>query len=150
MTGLDRPTVLVVDDHRDNAEILRELLRSRAYPVLVASSGSEALAVFERERPSIVLLDVMMPGLGGWDVCRLMKSHPELGGSVRVIIVTGLDDWSDRQQALSAGADDYVEKPIDLSSLLSIVERNAAELRGVVPPRLGEPDGLAQAPGSAA
>jgi DNA-binding response OmpR family regulator len=85
-------------------------------------------------RPSIVLLDVMMPGRDGWEVCRLMKQHRELGRNVRIIMVTALDEWDDKRQALQTGADDYVEKPFDLSRLASAVERNAALLPTAIAP----------------
>jgi two-component system response regulator VicR len=118
----------VVDDNHDNTEIIRHYLEARGYPITVAHDGDEALAQFERIRPSLVLLDVMMPGRDGWDVCRLMKQHPTLGRHVRIIMVTALDEWDDKQQALQTGADDYVEKPFDLSRLAMTVERNVALL----------------------
>lgn len=122
------PTVLVVDDNFDNAEIMRQYLGAKGYPVSVAHSGEEALAVFETLRPAIVLLDVMMPGRNGWDVCRVMKQHPTLGKSVRVMMVTALGEWEDKTQALETGADDYVTKPVDLAQLAAKVERNVAVL----------------------
>src|SRR5262249_45017164 len=105
------PPILVVDDNRDNAEIIRQYLEIRGYPVTVAHNGDEALALFEKVRPALVLLDVMMPGRDGWEVCRVMKQHPTLGRAVRVIMVTALDEWQDKREALQIGADDYVEKP---------------------------------------
>jgi CheY-like chemotaxis protein len=122
------PTILVVDDNHDNTDIIQHYLEVRGYPITVAHNGDEALALFETVRPSIVLLDVMMPGRDGWEVCRLMKQHRELGRNVRIIMVTALDEWDDKRQALQTGADDYVEKPFDLSRLASAVERNAALL----------------------
>ena len=122
------PNVLVVDDNHDNADIIRQYLEAKGYPVTVAYNGEEALALFETARPSIVLLDVMMPGRDGWEVCRIMKQHPVLGRSVRVIMVTALDEWDDKRQALQTGADDYVAKPFDLAALAATVERNAALL----------------------
>jgi DNA-binding response OmpR family regulator len=78
-------------------------------------------------KPSLVLLDVMMPGMDGWQVCRQMKASP-MGRDIRVIMVTALQDWMDKRQAIETGADDYVEKPFELSKLVSVVERNAAQL----------------------
>jgi DNA-binding response OmpR family regulator len=118
------PPILVVDDNHDNAEIIRQYLEIRGYPVTVAYDGDEALALFETVRPAIVLLDVMMPGRDGWEVCRVMKQHPTLGRSVRVIMVTALDEWRDKREALQIGADDYVEKPFDLPTLAATVQRN--------------------------
>ena len=128
MTQPDRPPILVVDDNPDNVDIIREYLEVRGYPITVAHDGDEALALFERVRPRLVLLDVMMPGRDGWEVCRLIKQHPALGKSVRVIMVTALDEWDDKRQALETGADDYVEKPFDLGRLAATVERNVAML----------------------
>ena len=90
MTPADKPPILVVDDNPDNAEIIRQYLEIRGYPTTVAHSGDEALALFETIRPAVVLLDVMMPGRDGWEVCRVMKQHPTLGRSVRVVMVTAL------------------------------------------------------------
>jgi two-component system response regulator VicR len=125
------PPILVVDDNHDNAEIIRQYLEIRGYPITVAHSGDEALALFETVRPAVVLLDVMMPGRDGWEVCRAMKQHPTLGRTVRVIMVTALDEWQDKREALQIGADDYVEKPFDLPKLAATVQRNLAMQRAV-------------------
>ena len=125
------PPILVVDDNHDNAEIIRQYLEIRGYPITVAHSGEEALALFETVRPAVVLLDVMMPGKDGWDVCRVMKQHPTLGRAIRVIMVTALDEWQDKRQALQIGADDYVEKPFDLPTLAATIERNIAVQRAI-------------------
>ena len=125
------PPILVVDDNHDNAEIIRQYLETRGYPMTVAHSGDEALALFETIRPAVVLLDVMMPGRDGWEVCRMMKQHPELGRTVRVIMVTALDEWQDKREALQIGADDYVEKPFDLPTLAATEQRNLEMQRAV-------------------
>jgi CheY-like chemotaxis protein len=122
------PPILVVDDNHDNAEIIRQYLEVRGYPITVAHSGDEALAVFEQVKPALVLLDVMMPGRDGWETGRLMKQHPTLGRKVRIVMVTALDEWSDKREALQTGADDYVEKPFDLPKLATTVQRNLAML----------------------
>ena len=123
------PPILVVDDNHDYAEIIRQYLEIRGYPITVAHDGDEALAVYESVKPAVVLLDVMMPGRDGWEVCRIMKQHPVLGKSVRIIMVTALDAWTDKREALQRGADDYVEKPFDLPTLARTVQRNIAQLR---------------------
>jgi DNA-binding response OmpR family regulator len=82
-------------------------------------------------KPALVLLDVMMPGRDGWEVCRIMKAHPVLGKTVRIIMVTALDDWQDKREALQLGADDYVEKPFDLPTLVTTVQRNLAMRRAM-------------------
>lgn len=120
------PPILVVDDNRDNAEIIRQYLEVRGYPITVATNGDEAIAVYETVKPALVLLDVMMPGRDGWEVCRIMKQHPELGRTVRIIMVTALNELHDKREALQMGADDYVEKPFDLATLAATVQRNLA------------------------
>ncbi|HVE79067.1 MAG TPA: response regulator [Gemmatimonadaceae bacterium] len=135
MSEQSLPSILVVDDNQDNTEIVRQYLETKGYPVTAAHDGDEALAVFETLRPAIVLLDVMMPGRDGWEVCRIMKQHPELGRAVRVVMVTALDDLEDKREALQSGADDYLEKPFDLPQLLAAVQRNLAVLRRPADPR---------------
>jgi len=120
------PPILVVDDNLDNAEIIRSYLEIRGYPITVATNGEEALVLFETVRPALVLLDVMMPGRDGWEVCRIMKAHPELGKTVRIIMVTALNELEDKREALQTGADDYVAKPFDLATLAVTVQRNLA------------------------
>src|SRR6266567_6383565 len=124
MADTSHPPILVVDDNPDNAHIIRDCLEARGFPITVAYNGDDALKAFEEVKPSLVLLDVMMPGRDGWQVCREIKSHPTLGRNVRVVMVTALDDWVNKRQALQTGADDFVEKPFELAKLASTVERN--------------------------
>lgn len=119
-------TILVVDDNPDNVEILRAFLESRGYAVAQAPDGRTALARMEQVRPELVLLDVMMPGMDGWQVCRTIKSHPEFGGTTRVVMVTAKGAFEDKHEGLRSGADDYVVKPVDFKDLLGKVERNLA------------------------
>jgi len=128
MTDTSHPPILVVDDNPDNAHIIRDYLEARGFPITVAYNGDDALRAFEEVKPSLVLLDVMMPGRDGWQVCREIKSHPTLGRNVRVVMVTALDDWVNKRQALQTGADDFVEKPFELSKLAATVERNVKQL----------------------
>jgi len=119
-------TILVVDDNPDNVEILRAFLESRGYAVAQAPDGRTALAQMEQVRPELVLLDVMMPGMDGWQVCRTIKNHPEFGASTRVVMVTAKGAFEDKHEGLRSGADDYVVKPVDFKDLLDKVERNLA------------------------
>lgn len=128
MPEIAHPPILVVDDNADNAHIIRDYLEARGYPITVAYNGDDALKAFEQVKPALVLLDVMMPGRDGWQVCREMKQHPTLGRNVRVVMVTALDDWVNKRQALQTGADDFVEKPFELSKLVATVERNMKQL----------------------
>jgi len=123
-------TILVVDDNRDNIEILRAFLESRGYTVSEAPDGKTALARMEQVRPALVLLDVMMPGMDGWQVCRTIKNHPEFGGATRVVMVTAKGAFEDKYEGLRSGADDYVVKPVDFKDLLEKVERNLAARGG--------------------
>jgi CheY-like chemotaxis protein len=116
-------TILVVDDNLDNVEILRALLESRGYTVASASDGRSALAKIEEVQPDLVLLDVMMPGMDGWQVCRTIKNHPVFCNT-RVVMVTAKGDYEDKFEGMRAGADDYVVKPIDMQELTEKVERN--------------------------
>ena len=124
-----KSTILVVDDNRDNIEILRAFLESRGYVVAEAPDGKTALAKMDQVRPALVLLDVMMPGMDGWQVCRTIKNHPELGGT-KVVMVTAKGAFEDKFEGLRSGADDYVVKPVDFKDLLEKVERNLAARGG--------------------
>jgi DNA-binding response OmpR family regulator len=116
-------TILVVDDNRDNVEILRAFLESRGYRVASAVDGKSALAKLDEVQPNLVLLDVMMPGMDGWQVCRTIKNHPDYGGT-KVVMVTAKGDFEDKFDGMRSGADDYVVKPVDLGELEEKVKRN--------------------------
>jgi DNA-binding response OmpR family regulator len=123
------PNVLVVDDDADVRMLLTMYLALDGFHAEEAEDAATALDAIRRHRPDMVLLDVMMPGRDGWEVCRIMKQHPVLGKSVRIIMVTALDAWDDKREALQRGADDYVEKPFDLPTLAKTVQRNLAQMR---------------------
>jgi len=116
-------TILVVDDNHDNVEILQTFLESRGYRVAAATDGKTALAKLEEVHPALVLLDVMMPGMDGWQVCRTIKNHPDFA-SVRVVMVTAKGGFEDKFEGMRSGADDYVVKPVDLAELAEKVRRN--------------------------
>ena len=121
----DQVTILVVDDNQDNMEILRAFLESRGYRVACAPDGKTALAKLEEVRPALVLLDVMMPGMDGWQVCRTIKNHPDFS-AVKVVMVTAKGGYEDKFEGMRSGADDYVVKPVDLKELADKVQRNLA------------------------
>lgn len=116
-------TILVVDDDPNSLDIVRTFLESRGYTVATASDGKEALAKLEEVQPAIILLDVMMPGMDGWEVARVIKNHPHFR-EVRVVMLTARSDFADKHEGLRAGADDYIVKPIRLDELGKRVERN--------------------------
>jgi two-component system, cell cycle response regulator len=112
--------VLVVDDILSNVKLLEAKLSAEYFEVVTAFSGVEALAKIEDHEPDIVLLDVMMPGMDGFEVCRRIKHNPKCS-HVPVVMVTALDQPSDRVMGLGAGADDFLTKPVDDSALFARV-----------------------------
>jgi DNA-binding response OmpR family regulator len=120
--------IMVVDDDPNSLDIVRTYLEARGYPVVTATNGREALAMLDSVRPALILLDVMMPGMDGWEVARVVKNHPDFG-DVRVVMLTARSDYADKHEGLRAGADDYIVKPIQLEDLADRVERNL-QVRG--------------------
>lgn len=112
--------VLVVDDILPNVKLLEAKLASEYYDVLTATSGQEALQKVATDNPDIVLLDVMMPGMDGFEVCRRIKADPELAHTP-VVMVTALTDTADRVKGLEAGADDFLSKPLNDIALMARV-----------------------------
>ncbi|MBX3456683.1 PleD family two-component system response regulator [Ferrovibrio sp.] len=112
--------ILIVDDIRTNVKVLEAKLTSEYYEVFTAASGPEALEKAHSTNPDLILLDVMMPGMDGFEVCRRLKADPETA-HVPVIMVTALGDPEDRVQGLSAGADDFLTKPVDDISMFARV-----------------------------
>jgi putative two-component system response regulator len=112
--------VLVVDDLPKNVEILRRALEARGYEVRGAEDGPGALAAVAEHGPDIVLLDVVMPGMDGFEVCRRIKSNPATR-LTPVVLVTGLGDREDRIKGIEAGADDFLTKPPVLAELTARV-----------------------------
>ena len=119
--------VLVVDDVDANVKLLEARLTAEYFEVRTARSGREALEICANERADVVLLDVMMPGMDGFEVCRRLKSEPRTQ-HIPVIMVTALDHPSDRVRGLEAGADDFLTKPVDDIALVKRV-RNLARLK---------------------
>jgi two-component system cell cycle response regulator len=110
--------VLVVDDIVANLRLLEAKLLNEYYEVSVAGSGQDALAQVQRSMPDVVLLDVMMPGMDGYEVCRRLKAQPATA-HIPVVMVTALTDQSERVRGLEAGADDFLSKPVDDATLFA-------------------------------
>ncbi len=112
--------VLVVDDILPNVKLLEAKLKAEFYDVLTATSGQDALDMLEKVIPDIVLLDVMMPGMDGFEVCQRIKENPKTA-HVPVVMVTALTDTTDRVRGLQSGADDFLSKPLNDIALLARV-----------------------------
>jgi two-component system cell cycle response regulator len=122
--------ILVVDDVEANVRLLQAKLEAEYYEVLTASDGPTALAIAAAEKPDIVLLDVMMPGMDGFAACRRLKEDPETR-HIPVVLLTALDGRADRVTGLEAGADDFLTKPIDDVMLFARV-RSLTRLKSVL------------------
>ncbi len=112
--------VMVVDDTPANVKLLADLLVVKGYGVATASTGEAALAMMAAEKPDLLLLDVMMPGLSGYDVCRRIRADPATA-LLPVVLVTSLDPQGERLKGIEAGADDFVSKPINQAELFARV-----------------------------
>ena len=112
--------ILVVDDTPRNVKLLADLLTVKGYSVVTAASGREALASVDRERPDLVLLDVVMPEMSGYEVCRAIRAQPATA-MLPVVMVTALDPGEERVKGIESGADDFLTKPINQPELLARV-----------------------------
>jgi adenylate cyclase len=112
--------ILVVDDTPRNVKLLADLLTVKGYSVVTAVSGREAMASLDRERADLVLLDVVMPEMSGYEVCRAIRAQPATA-MLPVIMVTALDPGEERVKGIEAGADDFLTKPINQPELLARV-----------------------------
>ncbi len=113
--------ILVVDDTPANVKLLVDVLGAKGYAVTAAASGEEALARVAEQLPDLVLLDIMMPGLSGYDVCRRIRADPATA-LLPVVLCTSLDAKSERLNGIEAGADDFIPKPINQQELLARVK----------------------------
>ncbi|MGJ7507207.1 adenylate/guanylate cyclase domain-containing protein [Variovorax sp. GT1P44] len=112
--------ILVVDDVAQNLRLLSDLLSARGYRTSTAATGEDALASIAADPPDLVLLDVMMPGMNGYDVCRAIRADPACA-VLPVVLVTALDPEQERVKGLNAGADDFLSKPINQAELMARV-----------------------------
>ena len=106
------PNVLVVDDEPNNFDVIETFLSEQDYQLYYASSGDSALSILETVNPDLILLDVMMPGIDGMEVCQRIKAMPKWE-SVPIIMVTALTGKEDLARCLNAGADDFIGKPVN-------------------------------------
>ena len=110
--------VLLVEDEQDVAELIRYNLTKEGYDVVMTANGADALRLARERQPDVVLLDIMVPQLNGWEVCRRLKKDPELS-TIPVIMVTGRVEERDKVLGFEVGADDYVTKPFSPRELIA-------------------------------
>lgn len=112
-----RGKILVVDDTEPNLRLLRALLTGAGYDVITSNSGSDGLAAAARENPDLVLLDIMMPDLTGFDVCQRLRATAE-SRQIPIVFLTALHEMEDHMRAVDVGGDDVLTKPINKLELL--------------------------------
>lgn len=118
----DAPSrILVVDDLVENAELLRDILEGEGHGVVIADSGERALEMIAAETPDLILLDIMMPGMDGFEVCRRLK-RDKATESIPIIMVTVLDQIEDIEKGVDAGTDDFLTKPVNALELTTRVK----------------------------
>ena len=149
--------ILVVDDIPANVKLLEARLLAEYFDVLTADNGFEALSICERTQVDLILLDIMMPGIDGFEVCERLKSNPRTA-HIPVVMVTALDQPSDRVRGLKAGADDFLTKPVNDLQLMSRVKSlvrlktltDELRVRAATAEAIGMEDGTAGAMGEEA
>ncbi len=114
---MEQQTILIVDDEELNLMLLEAFLESENYHVLQAKSGNEAIEIVEDLSPDLILLDVMMPGIDGFEVCRRLKQKKHMR-MIPIVMVTALNEEKDKIAAMEAGADDFLYKPVDQTELI--------------------------------
>ncbi len=114
--------VLIAEDEPAVAENLEALLRAKGYETKWVADGAQAVASAKRDRPDVMLLDIMLPKMDGFDVCRLLRADP-VTQKVKIIVVTGLGRMGDVETAFASGATDYIIKPFDSERLFKKIEK---------------------------
>jgi CheY-like chemotaxis protein len=120
-TFLPQSTVLIVDDNPQNVELLQAFLESLPVKLVTAADGVEALAKVAEHKPDLILLDIMMPRMSGFQVCKRIKADPKTK-DIQVLMVTALNELGDIEQATESGTDDFVSKPVNKFELLTRVK----------------------------
>ena len=139
--------ILVVDDTPQNVKLLSDLLAAKGYEVSTAASGEQALESIAKQPPDLVLLDIMMPGISGYDVCRKIRANPATA-LLPVVLATSLDPNQERVKGIEAGADDFLPKPVNQAELFARVksllriknlqDERLARLKSFFSPQLAE------------
>lgn len=128
MSDVNAPMILVIDDNESNRLLAQDTLEEEGYRVVLATGGAEGIAAFEREAPACVVLDVRMPGMDGFAVCKRIRALPG-GADIPVIFLTAQRDVDTFDRALHAGASDFLTKPVRPADLIVRVEK-ALHLHG--------------------
>ena len=115
------PSILVVDDEPENLELLEGILAPAGHTIRKASDGRQALQAVEEDLPEVILLDLIMPGVSGFEVCEMLRAE-ERTAHIPIIVITALDQFGIKERVLTLGADDYLTKPIQPSEVLARVE----------------------------
>ncbi|MBQ4434742.1 MAG: response regulator transcription factor [Clostridia bacterium] len=122
----DKQKILIVDDDLNIAQLIKLLLEKEGYDVITCGRGDEALSLFQTKAPDLLLLDIMLPGMDGWQVCRAVRQQ----SSVPIIMLSAKDETFDKVLGLELGADDYITKPFDNKELVArvkaVLRRSAA------------------------
>lgn len=122
------PKLLLVEDNEMNRDMLSRRLERRGFQIVMALDGAEGVSMAEAEKPDLILMDMSLPVLSGWDATRSIKSNPQTQ-KIPVIALTAHAMETDKQRALEAGCDDYDTKPINLSALLEKIEKLLSALQ---------------------
>ncbi len=115
------PKILLVEDNEMNRDMLSRRLKRRGYDVVIAIDGAAGIAIAKSEVPDLILMDMSLPVMDGWEATKRLKAHPQTS-SIPTIALTAHAMSGDREKALAAGCDDYDTKPIELSRLLKKIE----------------------------
>ena len=115
---MSKPNIMVVDDEKNICELIRLYLEKEGFAVTIANNGSDAIAMIRQNRPDLVLLDIMMPVIDGWEVCRQVREFSQ----VPIIMLTAKGETFDKVMGLDLGADDYIVKPFDTKEVVARVK----------------------------
>jgi DNA-binding response OmpR family regulator len=113
--------ILLVDDDPTNLQILHQVLGGRGYKLIIAKSGEDALKIAERMKPHLVLLDIMMPGIDGYETCKRLKENPETSNAA-IIFLSAMDNPEDKKKGLEMGAIDFIQKPFQSEHVIATVQ----------------------------